>query len=65
MKEGLDSLLDKKQAAILLPASSTEYEIMVLCTQIADKLNKASPDKNTLSALFQKLHHEVTYLSFD
>jgi hypothetical protein len=64
-KESFNSLLNKIRTAIVLPGSDTEGEIMVLCIQIADELNKIKPDENTISTLYQKLEHEVTYLPFD
>ena len=63
--ESSNSLLDKIRTAMTIPATETEGEIMILCTQIADELNKIEPDENTISTLYQKLEHEVTYLPFD
>lgn len=64
-KESLNALLKRISTAMPLPVSETEGEIKVLCAQIADELNKIEPDENTISTLYQKLEHEITFLLFD
>jgi hypothetical protein len=58
-------LLDKIRTANILPGSETEGEITVLCNRIADELKKEKSDNNIIISLYEKLHHEVTFLSFD
>lgn len=63
--EELASLLLKIRSAVVLPASQTEGEIMVLTNQIVDELVSACPSEKIIVDLYEKLFHEVTYLPFD